>query len=459
MRNKLWLGKALGLVAVCLMLALVLAQIERLVRERLSYQQQAGWSVRQSLAEAQTVLGPVLSQQCTEQWETVEEDSKGVARRQTRSERLVRTALPSQLSINGELQPEARYRGLFKVNTYVGRLAVQAEWKDAKELQAVARHGGTLACTTPQLLLSVSDARGLRSVSLKLNGESLQPRPGSGLLLRGPAPPASGGEPAAAQAADPDTRQGLHAQLPRLDLNERQRLDLQLDLVGTESFAWAPAAENLQMQLRSSWPHASFGGRFLPVQREASDKGFQAEWRVSALATTAGTELAEGRPVKDSLGVELIDPVNPYSLSERAMKYAILFIALVFVAVALIEVLGALRVHPVQYLLVGLALGLFFLLLLALSEHLAFALAYALAGGGSSALLAGYAAALFKRWRAGALFGAGVGGLYAALYQVLNLEQTALLMGSLLLFAVLGGVMFATRRIDWYAFTTKLQAD
>ncbi len=459
MRSRLWLGKALGLVAVCLMLALVLAQIERLVRERLSYQQQAGWSVRQSLAEAQTVLGPILSQQCTEYWETVEEDSKGVARRQTRSERLVRTALPSQLSVNGELQPEARYRGLFKVNTYVGRLAVQAEWKDAKELQAVARHGGTLACTAPQLLLSVSDARGLRSVSLKLNGENLQPRPGSGLLLRAPAAPASGSEPVAAQAADPDTRQGLHAQLPRLDLNERQRLDMQLDLVGTESFAWAPAAEDLKMQLRSSWPHASFGGRFLPVQRDASDKGFQAEWRVSALATTAAAELAEGRPVKDSLGVELIDPVNPYSLSERAMKYAILFIALVFVAVALIEVLGALRVHPVQYLLVGLALGLFFLLLLALSEHLAFVMAYALAAGGSSALLAGYAAALFRRWRAGALFGAGVGGLYAALYQVLNLEQTALLMGSLLLFAVLGGVMFATRRIDWYALTTRLQAD
>ena len=443
MRGKLWLGKALGLVGVCVMLALVLAQIERLVRERLHYQQQAGWSVRQSLAEAQTVLGPVLRQQCTEQWETIEEDSKGVARRQPRSEHQVRLALPSQLSIHGELQPEARHRSLFKVNTYVGRLAVQADWKDARDLQAVARHGGTLSCSEPQLLLSVSDARGLRSVSLKLNGEALQPRPGSGL----------------AQAANPDSGQGFHALAPKLDLAARQHLEMQIDLVGTESFAWAPAAEDLKMQLRSSWPHASFGGRFLPVQREASDKGFQAEWRVSALATTAAAELAEGRPVKDSLGVELIDPVNPYSLSERAMKYAILFIALVFVAVALIEVLGALRVHPVQYLLVGLALGLFFLLLLALSEHLAFVMAYTLAAAGSSALLAGYAAALFKRWRAGALFGSGVGGLYAALYQVLNLEQTALLMGSLLLFAVLGGVMFATRRIDWYAFSTRLQAD
>jgi len=443
MRSRLWLGKALGLVGVCVMLALALAQIERLVRERLHYQQQAGWSVRQSLAEAQTVLGPVLRQQCTEQWETMEEDSKGVARKQARSERQLRLALPSQLSINGELQPEARNRGLFKVNTYVGRLTVQADWKDARELQAVARHGGSLSCSEPQLLLSVSDARGLRSVSLKLNGEALQPRPGSGLAL----------------AADPDSRQGFHALVPKLDLTARQRLEMQIDLVGTESFAWAPAAEDMKMQLRSSWPHASYGGRFLPVQREANERGFQAEWRVSALATTAAAELAEGRPVKDSLGVELIDPVNPYSLSERAMKYAILFIALVFVAVALIEVLGALRVHPVQYLLVGLALGLFFLLLLALSEHLAFVMAYTLAAAGSSALLAGYAAALFKRWRAGALFGAGVGGLYAALYQVLNLEQTALLMGSLLLFAVLGGVMFATRRIDWYAFTTRLQAE
>jgi inner membrane protein len=138
------------------------------------------------------------------------------------------------------------------------------------------------------------------------------------------------------------------------------------------------------------------------------------------------------------------------------VKYALLFVALIFVAVALIEVLGSLRVHPVQYLLVGLALGMFFLLLLALSEHLEFALSYLLAAGAASALLGAYAVSLFRRWTAGLLFGGGVGLLLGALYGVLNLEQTALLMGALLLFTVLAGVMAATRKIDWYALTAKL---
>jgi len=454
MRGKAWLGKALGLVVVCVMLALVLARIDGLVSGRLQHAQEARWSVRQSLAEAQTVLGPVLQRRCTEQWELVDEDDKGRVRRSARSASELLSAVPTELKIDGELKPETRYRGLFKVNTYVGSLKVQARWQDSQALQAKARHGGSLSCEDTRLLLAVSDARGLRSVALKLNGQALQPQPGSGLQLATPQAQAPMAPVEMAHAAKVSS-EGFHARVGTLAPEQEQRLDMQLDLVGTEGFAWAPAAEDTRMSLSSAWPHASYGGRFLPVQRDSSAAGFRAEWRVSALATTAAAELAGGRPVTDSLAVELIDPVNPYSLSERAVKYALLFITLVFVAVALIEVLASLRVHPVQYLLVGLAMGIFFLLLLAVSEHLDFARAYALAAAASCTLLSGYAAALFKRWRAGAGFGAGVAALYAALYAVLNLEQTALLMGSLLLFAVLGAVMFATRRIDWYALTQR----
>ena len=435
MRGKAWLGKALGVFAVGLIVALVLAQISGLVHDRLRYQEEAQQSVRQSLAESQTVLGPLLQRSCTEQWELVEEDTeKGRVRRTPQEARFTLTALPTQLKINGELQPEARYRGLFKVNTYLGKLQLQARWDNASALQAQAQRGGQLRCSEPRLLLAVSDARGLRSVVLKVNEQTLQPQPGS------------------LHAGHP---QGLHALLPNLDLAAPLAAHVAVDLVGTEQIAWVPAAGDLSLTLQSAWPHASYGGRFLPVQRQSDGKGFLAEWRVSALATRAGAEVAAGKAASDVLAVALIDPVNPYSLSDRAVKYAILFVTLVYVAVALIEVLASLRVHPVQYLLVGLAMGIFFLLLLAVSEHLDFARAYALAAAGSCTLLAGYAAALFKRWRAGAGFGAGVAGLYGALYAVLNLEQTALLMGSLLLFVVLGAVMFATRRIDWYALTQR----
>ena len=150
-------------------------------------------------------------------------------------------------------------------------------------------------------------------------------------------------------------------------------------------------------------------------------------------------------------GVSFIDPVNPYVLTDRATKYALLFIVLTFVCVALTEVLARRRVHPVQYTLVGLALALFYLLLLSLSEHIAFGAAYAAASAACVGLLGFYARHMLGSARAGAAFGAGIALLYGALWSLLQMEQTALVIGSLLLFTMLAAVMVATRRVDWYA--------
>ena len=147
----------------------------------------------------------------------------------------------------------------------------------------------------------------------------------------------------------------------------------------------------------------------------------------------------------------MIDPVNPYVMSDRAIKYGLLFIVLTFVSVGLLELLSGRRVHPLQYLLVGLAMTLFFLLLLSLSEHLSFALSYALAAGAAIGLLTFYGTSMLGARARGLGFGAWVGLLYAALFVLLNLEKAALLVGAVLLFALLAAVMALTRRIDWYA--------
>jgi inner membrane protein len=243
------------------------------------------------------------------------------------------------------------------------------------------------------------------------------------------------------------------------------------------------------MTLGANWPHPSFGGRFLPLTREVRADGFSATWQLSSLATTAGSDFQRGAALCSPNGSELaadggheaqygrinrahaastasraepgagciesfnvgfIDPVNPYSLSDRAIKYGLLFIALTFVAVGMVEVLRQLRVHPIQYLLVGCALSIFFLLLLSLSEHLRFDLSYLIAAGACVTLLAFYGRYLLHGWRAGTVFGAGIAALYGALYALLQMEQTALVIGSVLLFAVLAGVMVLTRRLDWY---------
>ncbi len=276
---------------------------------------------------------------------------------------------------------------------------------------------------------------------------------------------------------------------------------LDLELVGTERLSIVPLGSNTEVQLESGWPHPSFTGRFLPSEREVRKNGFTAQWRLSSLATTAQQDIAAGKPVcetdvgdsdsatapplgsgcADSFSVAFIDPVNPYSLADRATKYGVLFIALTFVAVGLFELMGngpntapqhrspppeggdfsswdgpamkTLRVHPVQYLLVGSALCSFFLLLLSLSEHLPFGTAYALAASACVLLLGYYASHILGNVRRGLPFGAGMALLYSLLYVLLQLEQTALVVGSIALFAVLALVMVLTRRVNWYGLT------
>ena len=234
-----------------------------------------------------------------------------------------------------------------------------------------------------------------------------------------------------------------------------------------------------QVTLASDWPHPSFAGRFLPLERQVGETGFTARWLLNALATTAPQAAAFGgpacslsdggddvpagdarrRPCVETFGVAFMDPVSPYVLSDRATKYGLLFIALTFVGVGALEVLRRLRVHPIQYLLVGSALAIFFLLLVSLSEHVPFAVAYLAAAAACTALLTFYGAFVLRGSRAGAAFGAAIGGLFGALYALLQLEQTALLLGSILLFAVLAAVMVATRRIDWYGFFARMRGE
>jgi len=315
------------------------------------------------------------------------------------------------------------------------------------------------------LLVALSDVRGVRTATGTADGQAIAFQSGT----RGS-----------------DYASGIHVVLPaaRVDGNAATPLALQmeLDLIGTGQLAWVPAAGEMRWTLASDWPHPSFGGQFAPAQREVRSDGFGATWKLSALATSAPQDVARGLSLcapptaipgasdsmddagvksdkcLDLMNVAFIDPVNPYVLSDRATKYDLLFIVLTFVAVGLVEVLSGRRVHPVQYALVGLALSLFFLLLLSLSEHLPFAGAYAAAASACALLLGVYAASMLGRALAGALFGGGIALLYGLLYALLQMEQNALVIGSVMLFAALAAVMLVTRRIDWYAMFARLRA-
>ena len=312
-------------------------------------------------------------------------------------------------------------------------------------------------------MVAVSDARGIRRAEVSVAGESLPVVAGT---LHGSHP------------------RGFHAVLPEAvrDADAGLSATVTMELVGTTALAVAPIADDTRMQLGANWPHPSFGGRFLPIARDVRADGFNATWQISSLATTAPADFARGASqctpgavneddsesaaliaraavpagsaaaagCVEAFSVTFIDPVNPYSLSDRAIKYGLLFVGLTFVAVGMVEVLRRLRVHPIQYLLVGCAISIFFLLLLSLSEHWSFEVSYASAASACVALLAFYASHLLRGWRPGLAFGAGIAALYGALYTLLQMEQTALVIGSVLLFSVLAAVMVLTRRLDWY---------
>jgi len=453
--NKHLFIKLAILAVITVLICIVLAQIGGLVRERQDRQREAAQSVEQSLAGPQALAGPLLVRSCKESWTTRSTDGKTEI---ADSRDFWLTVTPTTLKINGMLSPEVRHRGLFKVNTYAAQLNLEASWDTLGSLVPKAEHAnGKLVCSDPAVAVKLSDTRGIRTAELKRDGHALSVQAGT---------------------LHPSLHNGLHALLPALRLDEPLTLAIKLHVVGSQRLGLVPAAGDTQVSLQSSWQHPSFTGQFLPLEHQIGVSGFSARWQVSSLASNAAADLQAGNPLPtltpddslpytptpaprpertrslDVLAVELIDPVNPYVMSDRAIKYGLMFIALTFVTVGLTELLTGRRVHPVQYLLVGLALSLFFLLLLSLSEHLPFLVSYLIAAGAAAVVLTQYAAAMLGGWLRGAAFGGGIALLYGALYVLLSREQTALVIGAVLLFAVLAVVMTLTRRLDWYRLTS-----
>lgn len=454
--KNIWFGKLAALAAIVLVLVIGLGMIEAVVRDRQQYRHLTEQSVADSLAGAQTLIGPVIHSACVESWDV--ETGKGDERRMVEQRREFRlTAMPETLRLNTDAAMQERARGVHKVNAFSLQTRIQAQWGPLTALQPQSSiQGSRMQCGAPILMLAVADARGIRTAQLEVNAQELALKPGT---------------------FHPTYARGLHASLPESVRGGADGLQatLNLELVGTQQISIVPLGGRTEVQMQSPWPHPSFSGRFLPTERTVRADGFEAQWRLSSLATTAAQDIAESKPVctstpgednlayagaanqpngcVDSFSVAFIDPVNPYSLSDRATKYGVLFIALTFVAVGLFELMQRLRVHPVQYLLVGSALCSFFLLLVSLSEHLPFGAAYGIAATACVLLLGYYATHMLGSVRRGLPFGAGIGLLYGMLYVLLQLEQTALAVGAVALFAVLATVMVLTRRVNWYGLT------
>lgn len=409
-----------------LMLLLLMPQnsMINLIKERVHWQTSAMENIKQSWPGEQTLAGPFLRIPFT-----VETSGKERA--------YVKTLMPSSLKINTQLQTSERYRGIHKIPVYQTTVHVSGTftndelWADIqKEFQ-----GKELIFGQSSLEYYVSDQRGIQSQ-----------------------PSLNWGEEKANFQANENRNLGISAAI-QTNVGTVKDYTFRFDLAlnGLQAIKFAQIAEQTQIQLNANWQHPNFIGDFLPSSREISDEGFSASWQSTAISNQAKHLLDHyvNGNVKEltnnSVGVSLNQPVDHYSLSERSVKYAQLFVILTFVAMILFEILKKLRIHPVQYLLIGLELMVFYLLLVSLSEHLRFGSAYIIAAIASTSLLTLYFMAILKSKKTGAIFGAGLLSLYATLFVILQAESHALLMGSLLLFLVLAALMLSTRHLDWYA--------
>lgn len=420
-----------------LLLLLPLVMVFALVSDREGRSNSVIADIAKTWGGVQTLTGPFLVVPYTVRIETRDGDK---IIQQTQERRAV--FLPDELTITGNGKSSVLTRSIFDVNVYTATLAVDGRFGVPNVLD-LDPNAVSVRWRDAIFALALSDVAGLKeAATLNVNGTDALPFAPSlgvpGSYMSGIHAKLSG----APSALDGDTAP--------------KAFSFHADLVfsGSSSLSFTPAARETRVALTSDWPHPSFMGAFLPIEREVSDKGFSAKWRVPHLARSvpnAWTILDAGvdRFLTTQFGVTFYQPVDFYGLVNRALKYGLLFLSVGFMGVFVLELISNKRVHPVQYLFVGLAMVFFYVLLLSLAEHLGFTQAYLIASLATGGMLSLYVSRALDSARSGLLMAALFALLYGLLYLILRLEDYALLAGAIFGFAALTAIMFATLRIDW----------
>ena len=422
--------KITTLIGCIVLLSLPLMMVRELINERADYRSEVVDAIEQSTSGSQKLAGPLIAIPITETLTRMENQKEVNYQRSW-----VYYWLPESLAVTGKQTVESRRVGIYSGQVWHNVLQIKASF-DPLRLAALRKTNIVLG--QPRLVVSVGDARGIGAIHApKVNGSVLSVEPGLGISGDGA---------------------GIHMRMPALaEDNKPLEIAFSLDLNGTGEFSLVPLGRNSELQLTSNWPHPGFLGSFLPTQREVSAAGYRAHWQSSWFANDMGSYFKDDMEIPWSrlpaFSADVMSLADQYQLTDRATKYAILLIGLTFMAFFVFESLTRRPLHPMQYLLVGLSLVLFYLVLLALSEHIGFTAAW-LAASLSGAVMNGiYLQAVLRGWRNSLLFVAALLLLDGVMWFLLHSEDSALLLGTGVLALALSVLMFLTRRVDWYALS------
>ncbi|CDA01950.1 TPA: cell envelope integrity protein CreD [Klebsiella variicola subsp. variicola] len=422
--------KITTLIGCVVLLSLPLMMVRELINERADYRSEVVDAIEQSTSGSQKLAGPLIAIPVTETLTRMENQKEVNYQRSWEY-----YWLPESLAVTGKQTVESRRVGIYSGQVWHNALQIKASF-DPLRLAALRKTNIVLG--QPRLVVSVGDARGIGAIHApEINGNVLSVEPGLGISGDGA---------------------GIHMPMPALaEDNKPLEIAFSLDLNGTGEFSLVPIGRNSELQLTSNWPHPGFLGSFLPTQREVSAAGYRAHWQSSWFANDMGSYFKDDMEIPWSrlpaFSADVMSLADQYQLTDRATKYAILLIGLTFMAFFVFESLTRRPLHPMQYLLVGLSLVLFYLVLLALSEHVGFTAAW-LAASLSGAVMNGvYLQAVLRGWRNSLLFVAALLLLDGVMWFLLHSEDSALLLGTGVLVLALSVLMFLTRRVDWYALS------
>jgi inner membrane protein len=436
--------KLIGVGALVLLLLIPLGMITGVLSDRLQRRNEAVYDITSSWGREQNLIGPVLMIPYQYRFKTVKEvpgkDGKVEKREVEETASAWAYFLPEMLNVNGDAETQKLKRGIYEAAVFRAQVKLSGRFA-APDFGALKIDVKDVQWKDALVSIAINDLRGTRE-GLVLDWGGIK-RP----LLPGSQVP---GYTTGATATLGDGK----------PINAAVEFSIPIDFNGSEGIYFAPFGVQNEAVLKSNWPDPAFRGAFLPAERSVRDNGFDAKWKVSYYGRSypqfwtsqTGNERFTTQAVSQSMfGAQFLSILDAYRYVERSIKYGVLFLVLVFTTFFLFEVTARQKIHPFQYLMVGAALCLFYLLLLSISEFIGFGLAYLIAAAASTILITWYCRFFLGGGARTLMIGAGLAGVYTFLYITLRQQDYALLMGAIALFILLGVVMFVTRKIDWYA--------
>jgi inner membrane protein len=408
------------IAAIIIMLVIPLLMVQSLITDRQSYWQEAVNEISKSWAGEQSIAGPIIT--VSKKEERV--DSKGNKYFVIESDYF----LPEKLKIDVDVVPEKRYKGIYEVMLYKSKVRMNGTLNLSKLKEKYADE----KFYESYISFNISDLRGIqKDAELILDGKKYKLTPG---------------------LKDKIFRNGFYTDFDLNTQNLPQNFEIEIELNGMENLDFVPLGKFTEVNMKSSWDNPSFAGAFLPTSRDITEEGFTAQWKVNYFNRSYPQEWESKTydPFPSAFGVKLLVPVDEYQKTMRTSKYGIMIIVLTFLSFFMIELFSKKVIHPIQYLLVGLALIIFYSILLAISEYILFQYSYLISSLLIIALIGFYIKSIYQSKQISTMITGMLMMFYGFMYVILQLQDYSLLIGTIALFIILAAVMYFTRKINWF---------